>query len=86
VREALAAKRRALVRLQERLDRLLTGMDHAVTVLQTIRAEILAAQEAERTIEERALASRVSELRIRAQGMASELDEALADTGPFDAP
>ena len=53
--KALEAKLDALNRLQQRLDRLLGEMDHVVTTLQTVQAEILAER---RAIEQGALAGR----------------------------
>jgi chromosome segregation ATPase len=80
VREALEAKARALTRLQERLDRLLAEMDHAITAVQTVHAEILAADDLDHGIDDGALADQVSELRAKVQIMSTGLDEALAET------
>ena len=66
--EALEAKLRALERLQHRLDRLLAEIDHVVTTLQTVHAEILAAD----GIEQDELAGQVSDLRTRVQLLAAD--------------
>jgi hypothetical protein len=81
VRGALEAKLAALTRLRRRLDDLLAGLDHVVATLQTVQAEILAADELEHAAaEDRALASRVSELRVQVEAMAAGVDEAYAET------
>ena len=66
--EALEAKLRALERLQHRLDRLLAEIDHVVTTLQTVHAEILAAD----GVEQDELAGQVSDLRTRVQLLAAD--------------
>jgi predicted component of type VI protein secretion system len=76
VRAALEAKHRALGRLRERLDRLKGQMDQVVATLQTVHAEILATED----VEERALASQVSELRAEVQLVSAGLEEAFAET------
>jgi hypothetical protein len=86
VRGALEAKLAALARLRQRLDGLKSEMDHVVATLQTVQAEILAAEGAERGFEERALAGQVSELRERVELFSAGLDEAFADTRAQRAP
>jgi uncharacterized protein YhaN len=76
VRAALESKQRAFARLRERLSRLMAEMDQVVATLQTIQAEIFAADE----VEEQALATRVSELRENVALVAAGLEEAYADT------
>jgi hypothetical protein len=80
LREALQAKLAALTRLRQRLDGLLREMDHVVATLQTMQAEIVAADDAERAAEARALAGRVSELREKVELMSAGLDETFAET------
>jgi hypothetical protein len=81
VRAALEAKLDALTRLRRRLDDLLAGLDHVVAALQTVQAEILAADELEQAAaEDGALASRLSELRVQVEAMSAGLDEAFAET------
>jgi hypothetical protein len=80
VRDALQRKLAALTRLHERLDGLLAEMDHVVAVLQTLQAEILSADGAELALEERALASQVSELRAKVRIMSTGLEETFAET------
>jgi hypothetical protein len=76
VRAALSAKRDAVLRLQQRLDRLLSELDHVVVTLQTVQAEILATD----GLDDRALAGQVSEVRVNAQLIAAGLEEAFAET------
>jgi hypothetical protein len=76
VRTALESKQRALGRLRERLSGLMAEIDQVVATLQTVQAEIFAADE----IEERALAGQVSELRERVQLVAAGLEEAYEET------
>jgi len=76
VRAALESKYRAFARLRERLSRLMAEMDEVVATLQTIQAEIFAAEE----VEEQVLATRVSELRENVELVAAGLEEAYAET------
>ena len=76
VREALEAKQSAVARLRQRLDRLLAEMDHVVTTLETVQAEILATD----GIEEHTLASQVIDLRNNVQLVSEGLEEAFAET------
>jgi hypothetical protein len=76
VRAALESKQRSFARLRERLSRLMAEIDQVVATLQTVQAEIFAADE----IEEHALAGQVSELRERVQLVADGLEEAFAET------
>jgi hypothetical protein len=76
VRAALEAKQRSFGRLRERLSGLMAELDQVVATLQTVQAEIFAADE----VEERALAGQVSELRERVQVVAAGLEEAYAET------
>jgi uncharacterized protein YhaN len=76
VRAALESKHRAFERLRERLNLLMAEMDQVVATLQTLQAEIFAADE----IEERALATRVSDLRAHVELVAAGLEEAYAET------
>ena len=76
VRAALAGKLDALRRLQQRLDRLLTELDHVVITLQTTQAEILAVD----GLEHGALAGQVSELRTNVKLISEGLEEAFAET------
>lgn len=76
VRTALAAKLDAVTRLQQRLDRLLSELDHVVITLQTTEAEILAADGMEHDV----LAGQVSELRVNVKLISDGLEEAFADT------
>jgi hypothetical protein len=76
VRAALEAKLDAVVRLRARLDRLLAELDHVVVTLQTVQAEILVTD----GLDDRALASQVSEVRVNAQLIAAGLEEAFAET------
>jgi hypothetical protein len=80
VRAALEAKLSALTRLQERLDGLLSEMDHVVTTLQIVQAEILAHDGVEQSLEQQALASQVSELRDKVRILATGLEETFAET------
>jgi hypothetical protein len=76
VRAALESKQRSFDRLRERLSGLMAEIDQVVATLQTVQAEIFAADE----LEERALAGQVSELRERVQLVAAGLEEAYAET------
>jgi predicted nuclease with TOPRIM domain len=76
VRAALESKQRAFTRLRDRLSGLMGEIDQVVATLQTVQAEILAADE----LEEQALAGQVSELRDRVQLVAAGLEEAYAET------
>jgi hypothetical protein len=76
VRAALVSKHKAFARLRERLSSLMAEMDQVVATLQTIQAEIFAAEE----VEEQALATRVSELRENVELVAAGLEEAYAET------
>jgi hypothetical protein len=86
VRAALEAKHTALTRLRDRLDGLLAEMDHVVATLQTVQPEILATDGIEQALEERALASQVSELRAKVRIMSAGLEESFAETRVRDAP
>ena len=76
VRAALESKQRAFTRLRERFSGLMAEMDQVVATLQTVQAEIFAADE----VSEQALAGQVSELRERVQLVAAGLEEAFAET------
>ena len=76
VRAALEAKQAAVGRLRDRLDRIGGQMDQVVATLQTVHAEILAAED----VEERALASQVSDLRAEVRLVSEGLEEAFAET------
>jgi len=76
VRAALAAKHQSFERLRERLGRLSGQMDQVVATLQTVHAEILAAE----SVPERELAGQVSELRAEVRLVAEGLEEAFAET------
>jgi hypothetical protein len=76
VRAALEAKLSALDRLQRRLTRLLEEMDHVVTTLQTVHAEILVTD----GLEQGTLAGRVSELRASVQLVSAGLEDAFAES------
>ncbi len=81
VRTALEAKLSALERLQQRLDGLLGEMDHVVATLQTVQAEILASDDLEQAVlEQGALASQISELRVKVEVMSAGLEETFAET------
>lgn len=80
VRAALEAKLAALTRLRQRLDALLGEMDHVVATLQTVQAELLAADDLEQADEEGALAGQISELRAKVQIMSAGLEETFAET------
>ena len=87
VRAALESKLAALTRLQQRLDDLLAEMDHVVATLQTVQAEILASADLEQAgLEERALASQISELRVSVEAMSAGLEETYAETRVHGAP
>lgn len=76
VRDALGAKLGAVNRLQQRLDGMLSELDHVVLTLQTVQAEILATD----GLDDRLLAGQVSDLRENVQLMAAGLEEAFAET------
>jgi hypothetical protein len=76
VRAALESKQRAFTRLRERFSGLMAEVDQVVATLQTVQAEIFAADE----LSERALAGQVSELRERVQVVAAGLEEAYAES------
>jgi hypothetical protein len=63
-------------RVRRRLDQLFEEMDHVVTALQTVHAEILVTD----GLEQGALAGRVSELRANVQAVSAGLEEAFAQT------
>jgi hypothetical protein len=67
-----------LARVRERLDELLAELDHAVATLQTVRGEILAAEDDDPAGLAPSLAAQVSELRVRAGILSRGLDESLA--------
>jgi hypothetical protein len=71
-----AAEPAALTRLSERLDALLAEMDRVVATLQTVQAEILAADGIE--LEQRGLVTQVSELRAKVRIMSTGLEETYA--------
>jgi hypothetical protein len=70
----------ALARVRDRLDALLGGMDHVVAALQTVRAEILAAEPDDPAGLVPSLAAQVSELRVRAGILARGLEDSVAET------
>jgi len=76
VRAALEAKQRSLGRLRDRLSGLLGEIDQVVATLQTVQAEIFAADDTDG----HALAGQVSELRQRVQLVAAGLEEAYAES------
>jgi len=80
VRAALEAKLDAFTRLRKRLDDLLAEMDHVVATLQTVHAEMLAADDLEQADEQGALAGQVSDLRAKVQIMSAGLEETFAET------
>ena len=80
VRSALEAKLTALTRLRRRLDDLLGEMDHVVATLQTVQAEILAADDREQAEQDELLAGRVSELRANVEIISAGLEESFAET------
>lgn len=61
-------------RVRRRLTRLLEEMDHVVTTLQTVHAEILVTD----GLEQGALAGQLSELRAKVQTVSAGLEEAFA--------
>jgi hypothetical protein len=69
-----------MARVRARLDALLAEIDRVVATLQTVRAEILAAEGAEPPGLAPSLASQVSELRVKAQILSSGLEESIAET------
>jgi hypothetical protein len=76
VRAALGAKLKAVVRVQERQDRLLAELDQVVVTLETVQAEILATG----GLDDQALAGQVSALRENVQVIGAGLEEAFAET------
>lgn len=80
VRATLTAKLAALKRLRKRLGVLLSELDNVVATLQTVQAELLAADDLEQAREEGALAGQVSELRAKVQIMSAGLEETFAET------
>jgi hypothetical protein len=80
VRSALEGKLTALTRLRGRLDDLLAEMDHVVATLQTVQAEILAADDLEQAAHDEALAGRVSELRAQVEIVSAGLEESFDET------
>jgi hypothetical protein len=80
VRAALEAKREALTRLRGRLDDLLAEMDHVVATLQTVQAEILAADDLGHPARDGALAGQISDLRAKVEIMSAGLEESFAET------
>ena len=76
VRAALEAKHQSFERLRERLGRLSRQMDQVVATLQTVHAEIIAAE----VVQEGELAGQVSELRAEVRLVAEGLEEAFAET------
>lgn len=78
--EQPAADPRVLARVRERLDGLLAEVDHAVATLQTVRGEILAAEDDDPAGLAPSLAAQVSELRVRAGILSRGLDESLAES------
>jgi hypothetical protein len=77
---ALEAQLQALARLRRRHDDLLAEMDHVVASLDTIYAEVLAADGLGDAVRRRAVASRVAELRTDVQLVSEGLDEAFDET------
>ncbi len=86
VRAALEAKLSALDRLQGQLDDALAGMDQVVATVQTVHAEILAADGLLRRPERDDMAGQVSELRVRVQTRAEGLEEVFGETRRLLAP
>jgi hypothetical protein len=76
--ERPAAEPGVLARVRARLDELLAELDHAVATLQTVRGEILAAEDDDPAGLAPSLAAQVSELRVRAGILSRGLDESLA--------
>ena len=76
VRAALEAKHESFERLRERLGRLSRQMDQVVATLQTVHAEIIAAE----VVQEGELAGQVSDLRAEVRLVAEGLEEAFAET------
>jgi hypothetical protein len=79
--ERPAAQPDVLDRVRERLDELLAEVDHAVGTLQTVRGEILTAEDDDPAGLAPSLAAQVSELRVRAGILSRGLDASLAQTG-----
>jgi hypothetical protein len=80
LRAALEAKLSALDRLQGQLDDALAGMDQVIATVQTVHAEILAADGLLRQPERDEMAGQVSELRMRVQTRAEGLEEVFGET------
>jgi len=86
VRAALEAKLAALDRLQRQLDDLLSEMDHVVATMQTVHAELIAADGLVRRPERDELAEQVSELRMRVRTRAEGLEEAFGESQRLSLP
>lgn len=80
VRQTLEAKLAALKRLRKRLGGLLSEMDNVVATLQTVQAEILAADDLEHAAHDGELADQVSDLRAKVEIMSAGLEESFAET------
>ena len=76
---ALEAQQQAIVRLERRHEEVLADMDRAVAALETVHAELLAAEGAGDEVG-RAVISEVVELRDRVQLVAAELEDVFEDT------
>ena len=74
--DALKAQLRALERLHDRLDDLLSEMDNVVAALETMHAELLVAD----VVEQQASARRLAELRTNVQLRSAGMEEAFAET------
>ena len=81
VRAALEAKLARSRGCGERLSGLLAEMDHVVATLQTVQAEILAADDLEQAaLDEGTLAGQISELRAGVAAVSAGLEEGFAET------
>jgi hypothetical protein len=80
VRATLEAKLAALQRLRKRLNELLSEMDNVVATLQTVQAEILAAEDLEHAARDGELADQISDLRAKVEIMSAGLEESFAET------
>ncbi len=80
VAEALEAQQQALARLRRRHADLLGEMDHVVASLDTVHAEVLAAEGVGAAFERRAVAGRLTELRTDVQLVSAGLEEAFDET------
>ncbi len=76
---ALEAQQQAIVRLERRHEGVLADMDRAVASLETVHAELLAAEGVGDDVG-RAVISEVVELRDRVQLVAAELEDVFEDT------